>query len=147
MKILIGFDGSPGAFAAVESVVARNWREQSEVRLIAVANPITPSAIGRFVPPIATWIEEANEGEREWLEKLAESALQKLRAAGLTTELLIEAGNPKQVLVGEAERWHADSIFVGANRYGSRVERFLLGSVSAAIAARAACSVEVVRKK
>jgi hypothetical protein len=38
----------------------------------------------------------------------------------------------------------ADCIFVGA-RGLSQVERFLLGSVSSAVAARASCSVEVVR--
>lgn len=146
-RIIIGFDGSPGADAAIESVISRSWREQSEVKLIAVSDPITPSAIGRFVPPIANWVEEANKGEREWLEKLAEGSLQKLRAAGLTTSLSIVSGNPKQVLVDEATRWHADSIFVGANRFGSRLERFLLGSVSAAVAARAHCSVEVVRRQ
>ncbi len=146
-RIVIGFDGSPGAHAAVEAVASRHWREQSEVKLVAVCDPITPSAIGRFVPPIANWVEKANEGEREWLEKLAESPLRKLQEAGLTTTFLIEAGNPKQVLIEEARGWHADSIFLGANRFGSRVERFLLGSVSAAIAARAHCSVEVIRKQ
>ena len=145
-RIIIGFDGSAGANAAVEAVASRNWREQSEVKLVAVTDPITPSAIGRFVPPIADWVEEANEGEREWLEKLAECPLGKLRAAGLTATFSIEAGSPKQILVKEAESWHADSIFVGANRFGSRVERFLLGSVSSAVAARAQCTVEVVRR-
>lgn len=146
-RIIIGFDGSAGANAAVEAVAARFWREQSEVKLVAVTDPITPSAIGRFVPPIADWVEEANEGERAWLEKLAESSIQKLQEAGLKTTFFIEAGNPKQVLVEESERWHADSIFVGANRFGNRIERFLLGSVSAAVAARGHCSVEVVRKQ
>ncbi len=146
-RVIIGFDGSLGAEAAVEAVAARNWREQSEVKLIAVSDPITPSAIGRFVPPIANWVEEANEGERDWLKNLAETSLQKLRDAGLTTSLMIEAGNPKQILAEEAMNWHADSIFVGANRFGSRLEKFLLGSVSAAVAARAHCSVEVVRKE
>jgi nucleotide-binding universal stress UspA family protein len=144
-RVIVGFDGSAGANAAIESVIARNWREQSEFRLIAAADPITPSALGRFVPPIAEWVEEANQGEHAWIEKLAAPALQKLGDAGLAASLCIYDGNPKNVLVEEAERWHADSIFVGANRYGSRIERFLLGSVSAAIAARAHCSVEVVR--
>lgn len=144
-RVIIGYDGSSGANAAVEAVAKRNWHEKSEFRLIVVSDPITPSAIGRFVPPIANWVEEANQGEYEWIEKISAEALQKLRDAGLSATLHIKAGNPKLVLIEEAERWHADSIFVGANRFGSRVERFLLGSVSSATAARAHCSVEVVR--
>ncbi len=97
------------------------------------------------MPPIADLIEEVNEGERERLQKLAEPALQKLKDAGLTATLSIVAGNPKQFLVEEAARWHADAIFVGANAADSRLERFLLGSVSAAVAAQSHCSVEAVR--
>lgn len=48
-------------------------------------------------------------------------------------------------LVEEAETWNADCVFVGAK--GTRgIERLLLGSVSSAVAARAHCSVEVVRR-
>jgi nucleotide-binding universal stress UspA family protein len=56
----------------------------------------------------------------------------------------MKEGDPKHVLLDEAEQWGADCLFVGA-RGLSRIERFLLGSVSAAVAARAQCSVEVVR--
>ena len=146
-RIIIGFDGSAGAEAAVDAVASRFWREQSEIRLIAVTDPITPSAIGRFVPPIANWVEEANQSESEWLGKLAEKALKKLRDVGLSAEFCIQTGNPKKVLIEEAQVWHADSIFVGANSYGSRIEKFMLGSTSAAVAARAHCSVEVVRRR
>ena len=147
VRILVGLDGSKGAEAAVEVVASRNWPEECEVRLLAVSDPLTPSLIGRFVPPIADLVDEVNKDEREWLQKLADPALQKLKEAGLTASILIEAGNPKQILVEEAESWNADAIFVGANRSGSRIESFLLGSVSSAVAARAHCSVEVVRKK
>ncbi|MCA1575337.1 MAG: universal stress protein [Acidobacteria bacterium] len=41
----------------------------------------------------------------------------------------------------------ANCIFVGSTGFSNRLERFLLGSVSAAVANRAECSVEVVRKK
>jgi len=67
-----------------------------------------------------------------------------LRTRGLTVSSVITEGDPKHVLLDEAEHWGADCIFVGA-RGLSRVERFLLGSVSAAVAARAHCAVEVVR--
>jgi nucleotide-binding universal stress UspA family protein len=62
----------------------------------------------------------------------------------LVASPLIKEGDPKQLLCDEAERWGADCIFVGAKNL-SRIDRFLLGSVSAAVAARAHCSVEVVR--
>ncbi len=145
VHILMGFDGSKGAEAAVDVVASRNWPKESEVRLLAVSDPITPSLIGRFVPPISDLVDEVNKDENEWLKILARPALQTLGDAGLTARLLVVPGNPKQILVEEAERWHADAIFVGANRFGSRLESFLLGSVSAAVAARAHCSVEVVR--
>lgn len=146
-RLLIGFDGSHGAEAAVETVASRSWPERTEVRLISAAESITPSAIGRFIPPIARIVEEVNESEREWLEKLAENSLRTLRSKGLSADMYVQPGNPKKVLVDEAESWNADCIFVGANAFGSRVERFLLGSTSAAVAARAHCSVEIVRRE
>ncbi|HLM61700.1 MAG TPA: universal stress protein [Pyrinomonadaceae bacterium] len=147
VRIIVGFDGSRGAEAAVQAIASRKWRQASEVKLVAAVDPITPSAIGRFIPPIARIVDEVNESEREWIEKLAGPFLQLLRDAGLTATLHMHAGNPKQVLIDEAESWNADTIFVGANAFGSRLERFLLGSVSAAVAARAHCTVEVVRKE
>jgi nucleotide-binding universal stress UspA family protein len=145
VHIVIGFDGSKGAQAAVENVAARSWREYSEIRLVAALDEVTPSAIGRFIPPITHMVEEVNDSEREWMEKLADNALTKLQSKNISATLHLHPGNPKEVLVEEAERWNADCIFVGANAFGSRVERFLLGSTSAAVAARAHCSVEVVR--
>lgn len=50
-----------------------------------------------------------------------------------------------QEKLNDADTWGADCIFVGAK--GTRgIDRLLLGSVSSAVAARARCSVEVVRK-
>lgn len=142
-RIIIGFDMSLGAQRAVESVAARTWRAGSVVRLIAVTDPM--SGIGTVVPTIREAVLEINKDEREMIESAAANALATLTAAGLTASLDIFAGNAKNVIVEEAENWKADSIFVGANAYGSRFERFLIGSTSAAVAARAHCSVEVVR--
>ena len=146
VRIVIGFDGSKGAQAAVEAVAQRHWREGSEFRLVMATDQAAPSAFDRFVPPTAVqWLEDETKSNIEWMEKIAAPALQILKDADCATTLQIVAGNPKKILVEEATRWNADAIFVGANRFGSRIERFLLGSVSAAAAARAHCSVEVVR--
>ncbi len=146
VRIVIGFDGSKGAFAAVDAVASRPWRDYSEIRLVAAMEEVHPSAVGRFIPPMEHFVEEVNESEREWIEKLAENALIKLlNKEEVSATLHLHAGNPRSVLIEEAQKWNADCIFVGANAFGSRLERFLLGSTSAAVAARSHCSVEVVR--
>ena len=146
-QIVIGFDASPGAQAAVDSAASRKWRTGSKACLVGVVNPISPSMAGQFVPPVVGWVEEENDAMENLLEDMAGQAAERLKAVGLDVDIRILSGDPKNVIVDEAESLHADCVFMGANRYGSRLERFLLGSVSAAVAARAHCSVEVVRKK
>ena len=66
------------------------------------------------------------------MSKTVDTMATPLRTRGLTVSSVIKEGDPKHVLLDEAEHWGADCIFVGA-RGLSRVERFLLGSVAAAI--------------
>lgn len=84
---------------------------------------------------------------REWARHAVDAAAEELRSAspGLAVTPLVHEGDPKRVLLDAAEHWGADCVFVGAKGH-SRLERFLLGSVSSAVAARAKCSVEVVRQ-
>src|SRR5262249_8918547 len=96
----------------------------------------------RMIEPLIQWIEE----ERERIHQAVAHAKEKLVHSGLSFSSLVKAGDPKELLCAEAEDWRADCIFVGAKSQ-SRIDRFLLGSVSAAVAARARCSVEVVRSK
>ena len=73
-----------------------------------------------------------------------ERSARELQKAGLTATAAVRDGDARSVLLEEAESWPADCIFVGAQGL-TAVERFLMGSVSAAAASRAKCSVEVVR--
>ena len=50
------------------------------------------------------------------------------------------------MILNEADEWKADSIFLGARGLG-RFKRFLLGSVSSTVAAKAVCSVEIIREQ
>ncbi|MCY7377020.1 MAG: universal stress protein, partial [Pyrinomonadaceae bacterium] len=77
-------------------------------------------------------------------EEVREKAATLLKEKGLHVSTVVEFGRAKSVIVEEAEKWGADAIFIGAKGH-SLVERVLLGSVSYAVAARAHCSVEVVR--
>jgi nucleotide-binding universal stress UspA family protein len=82
----------------------------------------------------------AYEATRRMLESFAKELREKHK--DVTCRVL--AGDPKHVLVKEAESWKADCIFVGA-RGLTHLKRFFMGGVSTAVAARAHCSVEVAR--
>jgi len=95
-------------------------------------------------PAAMKWIEVGDEENWEAVRQIFEPSAEKLRGGGLDAAVMIRRGNPTDEIIDEAETWGAECIFVGAK--GTRgIERLLLGSVSSAVAARARCSVEVVR--
>ena len=146
MKVLIGVDGSDGAAAALRAAAIRAWPKGSEIRFVAVYDAVAPTAIGLLAPQVVNWVEEENRETIELARKMVETCEMKFNRDELLTSHLVTSGDPRKVLVDEANRWGADCIFVGA-RGLSRIDRLLLGSVSAAVASRAKCSVEVVRSK
>ena len=77
---------------------------------------------------------------------LAATADRVRRAAGLPVSTALLEGSPKEAILDEAERWGADLIVVGSHGFGA-VKRFLLGSVSHALALYAPCSVAIVRRR
>ena len=76
------------------------------------------------------------------VKKMIDEAVGRLTAAALRTEVVVKEEDPKRLLIAEAESWGADCIFVGSKGMGW-IDRFLLGSVSSAVATRAHCAVEV----
>ena len=136
VRLAVGVDGSTDAEAAVRAVGQRVWPTGSEARVITGVDAMLATTPRR--PP------ESGEGVWAWVHRVTAGVAEVLRAAGLAVSCRVTEEDPKRLLPAEAEAWGADCIFVGAR--GLRgVERFLLGSVSAAVATRAHCSVEVVR--
>jgi nucleotide-binding universal stress UspA family protein len=144
-KVMIGVDGSPEAEAAVRSVGGRVWPEGTEVRIVAVDDGTSPARISRILPAAAAMVGDSNEETSVAARRMVEWAADELRAIGLRVSVAVERGEPRRVLVEEARKWGADSIFVGGRRFGGAVERFWLGSVSTALVTKAHCPVEVVR--
>ncbi|HZS07919.1 MAG TPA: universal stress protein [Blastocatellia bacterium] len=136
VRIVVGVDGSPESEVAVATVAERSWPAGSEVRVVSVQDEIASM--------VRDSVNKTSGEGKDWFDRTLEAAGEKLRSAGLTALSAIRKGDPKRVLVEEAEDWDADSIFVGVRGLGG-LERFRLGSVSSAVAARAHCSVEVVR--
>jgi nucleotide-binding universal stress UspA family protein len=128
IRLIVGIDGSSGSEAAVRAVAHREWPTGSKAHVLAALNLST------------------TKSPRGYLEQLAEDAAKTIQASGLSCLAGVKVGDSAHVLLNEAERWGADCIFLGA-RGLSLWERLLLGSTSAAVAAKANCSVEVVRQE
>jgi nucleotide-binding universal stress UspA family protein len=111
-----------------------------------VDDPLAPEFLGKLIPPLGKTLAEDRQEERTWVEEISKHSLDILRKAGLKVTCVVREGDPKRELCKAAEEWNADCIFVGSAGFSNRFERFVLGSVSGAVAARAHCSVEVIRK-
>lgn len=130
-RIIIGYDGTAGADEVIEAVAGRKWSEGSEAKVVIVEDTAS--------------IRSSLEIESERIRDIGNKVIERLQAKELTASLAVREGNPKQIIVEEAESWGADSIFIGATKFSGFFTKYLLGSVSSAIVTRAHCSVEVVR--
>ena len=150
-RIVIAVDGSPGSLTAVKAVAKRNWTPGSEIRIVVADDAMKGNPIMMLIPPLRNFVDEVRAEERTQSELMGLEAAKELRAGlnneNMTVSSVVETGDPKQVIIKHAEEFGADCIFTGATGFSSRLERFVLGSVSSAIAARAQCSVEVVRDR
>jgi len=143
LRILLATDGSLCSQAAALSVAQRPWPPETKVNIVSAVE-----LISKFPPP---YLEpERMEALRaESITRSQDAILASeeiLSNAGLNTSesLLLPLATPKELILQEAGQWGADLIVLGSHgRKG--IQRFLLGSVSEAVAARAKCSVEVIR--
>ena len=148
MKLLFATDGSAYSKAALEVIANRPYPSESSVHIISIIDNIV------FTPgnaPMGAMNEYYAEAGRMAMTKAkdnienAEKVLQTKNPSLAITTAIIN-GSPKSVILEEAENLETDLIIVGSHGYGA-VKRFLLGSVSQAVALHAKCSVEIVRIK
>jgi nucleotide-binding universal stress UspA family protein len=144
MKILLATDGSEFSLAAARSVAERPWPEGSTVRVISVAEVITPAIEPGYIDPVLmdSLREEATRHSRDAVL----AAEKTIGEAGLKVSGIVLTGFAKGAIVDEAKEWGPDLIVVGS--HGLRgITRLLIGSVAEAVAMHAHCSVEVIRQR
>jgi nucleotide-binding universal stress UspA family protein len=146
LRIIIGIDGSHDSKAAVRAVLNRAWPADTQFILLSVIDAKKLMLIGRRTPVDIRWLLERADDETEVVRRMLESLAKDFRKKYQNVTCRIREGDPKPILIKEAEIWQADCIFMGA-RGLTPLKRFFMGGVSTAVAARAHCSVEVVRPK
>jgi nucleotide-binding universal stress UspA family protein len=143
MKILVAVDGSSPSQAAIDEVAERPWPQPSTVRVVSAVQPYVLGAV-ELVPAAVTPHDIAQQQDDQ-AKQLASRAARRLEKPGLAVESVVREGDPRQVIVDEANDWGANLIVMGSHgRTG--LQRLLLGSVAQAVVGHARCSVEVVRR-
>lgn len=154
MKVLIAYDGSAYADAAIEDLRRAGLPRNTETLIVSVSdaliNPASPapdiSAISRRVTPaMAAARQQASRLLQEAMQ-LAASASERVQSYFPDWEVRSEGiqGTPSQELLRTADEWNPDLIVVGSQGR-SALGRLLLGSVSKKLATESRSSVRVVR--
>jgi len=144
MRILAATDGSECAEAALHTVAGQPWPAGTEIRVISVPElPLLTGAYPYYPPEV---LEETTTASENHAKEAVDKGMEIAKKTGLrvTSEVTESQESPVRAILGMADLWGADLIAVGS--HGRRgMDRYLMGSVSEAVALHAHCSVEVVR--
>lgn len=118
LKVLLPIEGSPFSAIAVQSVVNRSWKADTEFLVVCLHEP----AIYKFaVPPTSACMKELEKVKGELYERLNEIASSAAKhiseQAGCSASsrfVEIEKGEVVESLVGIAKDWQANLIVVGS---------------------------------
>lgn len=149
MNILIATDGSEFSQSAIDQC-CRVYGKADDITLkIISAGEVTTSVPTEPFMVSADYVNEMNAESRRQAHNYAAQAVTQIQkcfpALAINLTSVTELGSPAQIIIAEAEKWHADLIVVGSHGRGFW-ERMFLGSVSQAVVQHAPCSVLVVRK-
>lgn len=146
-RIVLGYDASPDAELALDQLAGLPLREATTITVGTVYEVAAPLASG-VAPTMVAEVEAAYRDElreaRAAALAVATDAAQRLSDRGLRAEPRAVHGSPHEQLAVIASELAADLLVVGS-RGLSGIQRFLLGSTSAALLTNPPTSVLVAR--
>jgi nucleotide-binding universal stress UspA family protein len=139
-KILIGYDGSKGAQAALERAAIMSKQIDTELTALWVREPLP-----RHSDLPGEYEEEAEAANGYFKER--EKEIQKIAAQhGVTVRCETRRGHPAKALLKFAEEGDYDLIVIGHSDHSELWGR-LLGDTADRIADHAQCSVLIVKHR
>ena len=154
MKILIGYDGSECADAALEDLKHAGLDTEADVLVMCVADvfvpPPTDEVDDTFPVNVPEGVKRAHERARHKLEEaqdLAKRVGEQIKAQfpNWKVDTQAEADSPAWALLRKADEWNPDLIIMGARGLSVFGGRLILGSISQRVLYEAHCSVRVGR--
>jgi nucleotide-binding universal stress UspA family protein len=147
-KILVAYDGTPGADLAIKDMLRGGFSDRAEARVASFADVWLPPAPSEDDPAHSRYVA-MHQSAVELLHQAQEIAIEGARRLhqlfpGWTITNTARGDSPAWGIIGEARRWGADLIVIGSHGRNP-LEKFFLGSVSYKVAAEAFCSVRIVR--
>jgi nucleotide-binding universal stress UspA family protein len=155
MKILVAYDGSESADAALEDLKRAGLARGTEVLVMTVADVFVPPPIDEeidntfplYIPEGIRRAHERAQHKLEEAEALAKRASQQIRLAFPNSYVRYEAqsNSPAWALIRTADQCRSDLIVMGAQGHAVFGGRLILGSISQRVLYEARCSVRIAR--
>jgi len=144
MKIMIGYDGSPHAEAALADLRRAGLPRKVEAMVLSVSEEWmpAPASLGGVVTSFPKLESEA-EGKALKLARSAKAALKTL-FPGWQVHAEAATGSPGNMLIWKSDEWKPELIVVGSQG-STAFGRFFFGSVSQKVLHQANCSVRIAR--
>jgi len=155
MKILIGYDGSECADAALEDLQRAGLGADVEALVMTVADVFVPmpldeeveNTVPMYVPPAIKRAHERAEQKLDEATDMAKRVSEQIRSIfpAWRVSAGAEADSPAWTLIRKADSWKPDLIVMGARGHSVFGGRLILGSISQRVLYEARCSVRIAR--
>jgi nucleotide-binding universal stress UspA family protein len=141
-RVLLAFDGSPGAWAALEQAIAVAVSQRALLTIAGVVGE--PTIWVGFGPAVVPYTRDTmlRELERDMQQKLAAARDEVPATVSVTTQVL--RGRPARALAALAESGNYDLVVAGPRKAGF-LRRLFGGSVTHSLLTRCRTSVLAVR--
>jgi nucleotide-binding universal stress UspA family protein len=155
MKILIAYDGSECADAAIEDLKTAGLPKTAEALVMTMADVFLPPPIDEaidntfpmYVPDGVKRAHERAERKLKYAESMAKLASERIKTIFPEWHVRHEAlaDSPAWAIIRTTDQWKPDLLVVGAQGHAVLGGRLILGSISQRVIYEASCSVRVAR--
>lgn len=136
-KILVPINDSPTAHKTIDKIIELKERFSTQLTLLNVIN--SSQLAYRMIPVFQ--VDMVKENATRAGRNLLERADKKLQQAGFTSELLLEFGEPKDIITHTANVQQFQLLVIGRHEGGGGLRDVLFGSVANHVLHNVRCPV------